>query len=72
MVVCGAFSALSRPTEGTVADRQARLSGRAQARRSALRGNQPRDPLRRLFLHGRDGVRVGVQRDRHIRMAEPL
>ncbi len=36
------------------------------------REHQPRDQRRRFFLHRRDGVRVGVQRDRDGGMAEAL
>jgi hypothetical protein len=32
--------------------------------------HQPRNQRRRLFLHGRDGVRVGIERDRDGRLTE--
>jgi hypothetical protein len=43
---------------------------RPPGRRLLRREHQPRDQRRRLLLHCRDGVRVGVQRDRDRGMAE--
>jgi len=37
---------------------------------AAGREHQPRNQRRRLFLHGGDGVRVGIERDRDGGMAE--
>ena len=42
------------------------------SRSSLSREHQPRDQRRRLFLHRRDGVRVGVERDRDGGVAEAL
>ena len=40
--------------------------------RSALAAYQLRDALRRLLLQRRDGMRVGIEGDRDIGVAEPL